>query len=734
MADSLARSEETDPEAWLEEWLDSAQSLLAHSQQHASSTVLVNADEVQRRPRRLATLLRSKWGIYVETPARMVHGDMPDALVQALATAFVERDPSLLDMASELIASCAILPGTRLDVGRGFSESAVDSAIAARRLTDLLEVERKLAQERLEREAERDTLSRERQCASEESTRLATTVRELASQREALTARIDSAEGDLIAANSQVDEARRKRKAVEERLESLEVQLQTMSRELDEARTVAEDADRRHEEQRACATHAEQARSQLVQQLETVERRRSDSERKLAEAERRREALEREVKSAKEMASIAGEDAKLLLQRLHQAQEELEKALLRQREAEDALTTAKAGGGSKKLEQALRAAREECELAILQSNQLQQELLRIHDEKSKLLRTLSARPEFPEFDVVTIGSLEVVGKRDTPPHRELSFSLRDVRVGQHEIAEVQVRLVEHWGRPGMAIFSHEGAPAPIKAWQESGREDERPYLLLVHGEASAEAVFDAMCTLDWLVVQALAMRMHQVLAAGDGEFADSWALLSRRLVSSLRQRPPRLRHDGVVVMPIALDSPDVARWGLVLERASYGERVWKRLTLQWRPSGPNRSLELLRDEDGGPPLLVWPADADGIPLRSLRLPLGEAVDSSEMVRTWGLVTEADKHFVQEILTQLPRLAEAIESHRGAGSGDMAGNPELRQAATLAARDAHALLYPPPADSNAQSNEGRRLLTRIARRLRPVPRASDQLAVAEAPRP
>src|SRR5690606_10234533 len=98
-----------------------------------------------------------------------------------------------------------------------------------------------------------------------------------------------------------------------------------------------------------------------------------------------------------------------------------------------------------------------------------------------------------------------------PPHREVSFVVREVRAGKRRVAEAAVRLVEHWGRPGLVIFAEDGRAPFFETWRESGQEEGRPYMLLVHGEESALRVYDAMGTFDWQLVQALVVRLGQAL-------------------------------------------------------------------------------------------------------------------------------------------------------------------------------------------------------------------------------
>ncbi len=143
LAHSLGRGDDIDPEAWLDDWLASARTLLAYAQRNPDTTLVVNADEVQRRPQRLAQLLWSRWGELFAATSRVVMQDYhPDALSHALAWSFIERDLALQDVVPELMASCVVLPGFRSASARRVQEGLVDGVEAARRLAELMQTER----------------------------------------------------------------------------------------------------------------------------------------------------------------------------------------------------------------------------------------------------------------------------------------------------------------------------------------------------------------------------------------------------------------------------------------------------------------------------------------------------------------------------------------------------------------------------------------------------------------
>ncbi len=264
------------------------------------------------------------------------------------------------------------------------------------------------------------------------------------------------------------------------------------------------------------------------------------------------------------------------------------------------------------------------------------------------------------------------------------------------------------------IFADDGRAPLFETWRESGREDGRPYMLLVHGEESAQRVYDAMGTLDWQLVQALAVRLGQALQDHAGDLSPAWRSLAQRLLTSLHEQPARLRYDNVVVTPIEQEPQENARFGLALERASYHGRTWQRLPIQWQPNGPTPSLDLGSDEESGPPLLAWPADADGAPVRTLRLPLGDDPSAPEIRAVWDTLSGSDRALVAELLNLMPILAVHLQA-AAANAGDSARQIDLQAAATSTMLFGRTALQP-PGGARPQEQPRRPLLQRMARRL------------------
>ena len=108
-------------------------------------------------------------------------------------------------MVPELMASCVVLPGLRSASTRLEPKGIVDGAEAARRLAELMQTERHLAQVKTDREAESDALRCELQAAADKCAQLATAVQALEAGRNRMMARTDAADRALVDARSRLD-------------------------------------------------------------------------------------------------------------------------------------------------------------------------------------------------------------------------------------------------------------------------------------------------------------------------------------------------------------------------------------------------------------------------------------------------------------------------------------------------------------------------------------------------
>ncbi len=298
----------------------------------------------------------------------------------------------------------------------------------------------------------------------------------------------------------------------------------------------------------------------------------------------------------------------------------------------------------------LKAAGEENELMLAELHQVQEELEHYYLECCRLEGAATTAASAVQIDL-SIEQVQPVTERSTHPHRELTFTLQQVNVGDRTLPEARVRLVEHHGHPGLVVFANAQGAQLLTAWRQSGQEDGMPYMLLVPSDAGSQPVFDAMDSTDWLVTLALVLVLERRLTDPVLLLAPHWQPLARRLREQLQEMPRRFRYGSLAVSPVGEPGSGVLAFNF--GQVHFGVRQLPQLTVHWRSLGPQAGLTLLCGPDGIPPLPSWPDDESGAVPDRLHLPLEDSLSKQERHLWRQRVTPADLDFVLALLAVWP---------------------------------------------------------------------------------
>jgi len=703
------------PAEWLATWRAGAQRLLRHIQRDPARCWVVAASEAWRHPEAWQAGFAERFGLLLPPDAcsaAIAEVAVADPLCLALASALVGAGSQAQALYAELQASSVLLAAE--DVAD--ADVVVDGAVAALRLRELQAGQQAVAQERMARE------------------RLAQAQLAVAQARAEAQSLIDARDQALQQAQTRGDELAAERashRSANEENELLLLELHQVQEEL-EALCIA-----RRETTELAGAQAAQLEAQLAQaatERDAHAAQSVDLQQQLAglgQSMRSREAeteslhqrlgalTQSTAQQASEQASEhAAAQAQLvalaaaLAQAKAQAETEAQRwSQAREQAAQHALQQCAELDAARA---STLAASEESELLLLELHQVQEELEAVCLARRALQTAAeSAVPAADGLDL-EVGEMRPVAERAALPHRELSFALRQATVAGREIPEAALRLVEHLGHPGLVVFANPQGPQLLDAWQESGREDGRPYALLVPGDRHSQPIFDAMGSTDWLLIQALAGQIVHRLQPAQSALAPYWINLARRLREQLQEMPLRLRFDG---LSFETSDDSAPAWlGLRFDRLSCGVRRLDRLTVRWRHSGPQVGIELMCDELAGPPLPHWPIDAEGGWPDSLYLPLSaagaaEAPGSAASAR-WSSLSAADLDFVFALLAAMPGAAARIPP----AMLRAAQAPDLAAAAAALLGDARRRVEPvhPLVPEPDSANLARRVVRKVRR--------------------
>lgn len=330
----------------------------------------------------------------------------------------------------------------------------------------------------------------------------------------------------------------------------------------------------------------------------------------------------------------------------------------------------------------IEASREENELLLLQLHRVQEQLEHYYLQQ-KALEDASDRFGWRGVSLFAQSAIHLLGQHDRAPHLHLHFAVENVRSGAREIARLEVRLLDHLGRPGIAVFSTRSNEA-LAAWHATGDEAGRPFMALVPSDRQSRLLLQRLGTADWQLVNQLALAIQRYLGEEGSHLGARWQVAAARLCRQLIDMPPRLRYDRLQLGRVEIDG------GLQLEvdfgRASYGDRLLDQVQLRWQVTGSagkadTSSLRWLRPEDlANVPLAAWPVGENGLLAAAFTLPVGGGSDTRHKRQQWEALSAGDRALVLAVLDGLPGAAERTPDSAMPGGANRA--TLVREAVTL----------------------------------------------------
>lgn len=249
-------------------------------------------------------------------------------------------------------------------------------------------------------------------------------------------------------------------------------------------------------------------------------------------------------------------------------------------------------------------------------------------------------------------STEFVDQHLDGVHRHLTVRLAGAHLDGISVGDLRLRLVEHAGCAGLALFAQPGESSLVSAWSASGQEDGVDYMLLVPSDPKSKEHLSRLGASDWAVVLDAA-----TLFAADLPFQahPTWARVAARLCLSLADLPTRLRYDRI---DVSVDDSCPESLSARFDQVSYGQRFHPSVSLTWESTMDQVALHV---EPGEVllPLAAWPITPDGDPVAEWVLPVGSAMANPQKRQVWDRLSAADRAWILALLDALPAVAHAV---------------------------------------------------------------------------
>lgn len=588
---------DADPAPLLDAWCASAQQALRLVQRHPGQCLLLDVEELLLHPAAGQAACAAHLGVAPASAVALVAVAEQDAVRRALVHLAVAQHRRARLMLEELAA--ASTPLGLVEEPSPIAQPAPDLAAAMARLVEL-----EAAAARAPSQAARLESLQKLQA-------------EAARDRDAARTQLAEKQRDEASALAQLHQTQAELESVLKRLSALDAELLDVRSATQQAEAML------------------QARFDVTEMARhAADTARLAAEQRQAQADAQLAALQAEL----EVRSAAAQEAAARAQRETTEREAQSRASL-------------------ELAELKKAAETEQQLLLVQLHQVQEELERYYLENERLASTVAE----PLAAAIRVDRLVAGLVRDEAPHRELNLSLKGVQLPRGEWADIPVRLLDHHGHAGLAIFATDEQRPPLSAWAGSGREGDRPFMLFVPSDANTRAAFETLSASDWWLVQAIAAHLAHHVAERQTVLAPRWQATVARLQLELAALPERWRHDHAEVRSAA----EAGRIAIELDNVGLPGRVTDHLSILWTPGrhGDGGELQLALSEGALPPLTAWPLGEDGRASTAWDL-LPAGVPSSERLRLWRRIPRADRAWLQTMLDALPGLIGSSAEHHG----------------------------------------------------------------------
>jgi hypothetical protein len=132
-------------------------------------------------------------------------------------------------------------------------------------------------------------------------------------------------------------------------------------------------------------------------------------------------------------------------------------------------------------------------------------------EKDEELKSAKAASFYQGASGCCIEQVRLADAHEQPPHNHLNVDLTNLRNGNACWESLRVRIVEHHGRPGLAIFKAPDGISPLKNWVCSGKEEGSPFMLIVPGDTNGDQLLNEACGMDFCFLQFLVAALENEL-------------------------------------------------------------------------------------------------------------------------------------------------------------------------------------------------------------------------------
>jgi hypothetical protein len=174
---------------------------------------------------------------------------------------------------------------------------------------------------------------------------------------------------------------------------------------------------------------------------------------------------------------------------------------------------------------------------IQESAQMARMIIEAQDERNSW-RKMSVTAEIEE---VIPGPRHEVGE-----HQHINYTLLGITHLGRKFSQIDVRIVEHRGNPGVAIMEPVAGERPFYAWERHGEECGRGFILIIPTEKKGREWLVRATTNDLLLTKDIVNYIQKDLLQKESD--QKWCKICTEVQLGIDNIPMRLHYDNVKVL------------------------------------------------------------------------------------------------------------------------------------------------------------------------------------------
>jgi Tfp pilus assembly protein PilN len=185
----------------------------------------------------------------------------------------------------------------------------------------------------------------------------------------------------------------------------------------------------------------------------------------------------------------------------------------------------------------LREKSETLDRYIQESAQMARMIIEAQDDRDSW-RKMSVTAEIEE---VIPGPRHEVGE-----HQHINYTLLGITHLGRKFSQIDVRIVEHRGNPGVAIMEPVAGERPFYAWERHGEECGRGFILIIPTEKKGREWLVRATTNDLLLTKDIVNYIQKDLLQKESD--QKWCKICTEVQLGIDNIPMRLHYDNVKVL------------------------------------------------------------------------------------------------------------------------------------------------------------------------------------------